>query len=104
MEITIQEPLPPGLGDSYPPLRWAKYGVCWWIYENFAGETEWINQLHWCTEPKYGNPTMFQCRLAKGVSAILMPRIIVRTDITGMVINGVTTSLQTGRNMPFVVP
>lgn len=111
MQVIIQTPFPPGVADSYIPFGWYKFGMCCWTYQGdglqvdgYNGETEWINQQFFYTEPKYANPYAFRYWLIAGVSAMIVPFLQVKSVPPDILINGLTVNPATGKGMPLILP
>lgn len=94
---------PVGVGQSYPPLGYANYGVVCWEYANgYRGPVHWINWKKCRVEPEYANPQAYWYWFHPGTEAVITPKPTIRTDVADAYINGVAVNLLTGKGLPFV--
>lgn len=105
MLIDIQTPVPSNINQSYIPFGFYKLGVCCWQYQGgYDGEIEWINTLHFKTQPKYANPVGFRYWFALNVIALITPNITITASPPDITLDGTPYNPATGKNMPVSVP
>ncbi len=105
MYVEILDPVPPGIGSSYGGLKFAKYGVCTWVYDDgFCGEVEFINFRKFVSESKYAKPTEFRFWFYPEIIAEVYPALVIRTDMQSVVLNGNFINPATGEGFPLVLP
>jgi hypothetical protein len=96
----IIPPIPPEINQSYFGYGFYKLGLGSWTYEIdgllYQGETEWINTLNFCSQPKYPNPTCFSYWFKDGLlfNVAILPT--TRNDIASSLVQGVEVNLATG--------
>jgi hypothetical protein len=75
-----------------------------WTYNGYDGEIEWVNTMHFCTEPKYNAPTGIRYSFREGLIWVgnLQPSPLPL--IPDFIVNGIATNLLSGKNMPPIFP
>lgn len=102
--LDVYNPIPKQLNETYHPFGYYNFGVFCWIYDGYDGQVEFINTMHFCSEPKYSSPSAYRIHLARGVIANMQVIPTIRTDTADSVIAGVIANLVTGKGMPLKIP
>lgn len=111
--VQITDPPAPNVGKSYGALEFAKYGVCCWEYEVLTaggggigakGPVHWINFPDSVFRPEYPNPIAFHYFMAANVHAHVQVIPELFPYARDIIVQGIATSLLSGKGIPFFTP